>query len=723
MESSVTVASYGQVFTEEDERWLRLGAGLLVRPTAPCRIHTWDPENGKATPASDLSAEEAMRLPAAVVAEHRSSIAMLDLDPPSQPLEPDAVPEDRRVAAWAATLMGVVVVVTGSGSSAYGVDALNGVAMTPTRRYSQAYVDLIAAKLGHRKVARLGGWGRTLVSAGYKPWHPAGLTKVRGILDHGGRFVPMDAQAVEALIGRTQPVSTGRLAALLTEHGVRADEREARLLLHFEVDEAPTRSPREWFESLSAAHQDLVCTTGEGWDPSDRGSRHQGEMSVIDALVARDATVGDVYCFLDAFRIGDRMKNERRQGGRVVTRRSAGGRRRHVRRAVKRARAWLESGGGDRRARLGRTGLATIEAAWVVAVPPEQRVALAVLAATCVRLDRAMVGLSQMQLELLTAMDGGAVMAALRAHPCVREVQTGSKMRGATVWEIVAPTDELARTGGMPTWRGVADVAGSDLAAAGILAGRERATAILIVAMMYDGREVGRAQVADATWKTVKQADNALAVLVEAGVADRQDGRYRLVTELWILAIELGVHGKVELKRAVRGLRSARSDERWAEAEARYEASRDEYDLETAGEPAAVLWEDETLADDDPLREVVAVWDLCADLPDGVDEGAVGQGAIRLAQLARDVARDDLAFACDLVELAGDVASVWASAHATGTGFAPSAAMLVAVAEQVIVGQRGAARELGDWSRLAASAGIAGAAWLGPLVARSEAAA
>lgn len=109
MESSVAVAAHREAFTEEDERWLRIATGLLVRPAARCRIQVWDPEDGKVTPASDLSAREAMRLPAAVVAEHRSSIAMLDLDPPSEPLAPGSVPEDRQVAAWAASLLGVVL--------------------------------------------------------------------------------------------------------------------------------------------------------------------------------------------------------------------------------------------------------------------------------------------------------------------------------------------------------------------------------------------------------------------------------------------------------------------------------------------------------------------------------------------------------------------------------------------------------------------------------------
>lgn len=529
------------ILTGTQTGWLDLAVDLLADGgSGPSRVHGWVDGRVRSI-SSTRKARDAIRAGECVIALHPATTVFADLD--------DAAAA-RAVGAVTAAL-GLVAVVSPSGAVRDGFVALSAFVPCPSAEHAAALTAAVAGIVGDRRVARTGGWARTLLSPGFKPTHAPGHPASGGLLAADGAFVQTDAATARAALTTAAPLPVEALDDVVRAHG--GAPAATTVVGGTEALGVPTATVGELLAALSPDLREVAGTDGAGYGCAVPGSRSEGEMAVVCALVRRGVTAADLLAVLAATPLGTRMRE-----------RARGRHSRYVTRLHWQAVKFIarDSGVG-----VARVPEAVLAAGWALAVPAAQRVVFAVLAVACERAGRGVVGLSRRQLEEATGLDHRTAVDALRAHPAVEEVAVGSGLGIATTWRPVMPPAGASTVAGLPTPATVADVAGSDIVAAGVLGAHHRATAIVVAAALTE-TPATRRDLARVAGVHADRVTTVLRRLADAGIATRADRcRWSIDQPLWLHAVETGVAGVVDSRRA-------RNAERRASAEVAFEVER-----------------------------------------------------------------------------------------------------------------------------------------------------
>lgn len=524
-------------------------------------VHEWDAGASRRTERwVRESPREAHAKGRTVAPEYPPTTVTVDLDAPDSPVE--GAPPRWAAAERAARVLGLTVVAAPSGSEAHGVRSMTGVVVSPSLEHAQGYVLLLETFAGVRGLARAGGRNRTLGGWRDKPHHSR-VYDLGGVLVPGGAWERRTTDELREIVARPSYVPSGQVDALLRVNGagravagpVPIPEGDGTI---DEMRDALTRfRTRDGRPLLEVAD-----SNGEGYDTQDPTSRHQGEGAVITALVRRGYGAQAIQAFLDTHEIGGRMRHERLAGGRVVHR-SPAAQAKHVRRAVRNAAALVAATGGARRsAQIDADTGCVLSQAWAAPCTHEARVTFAVLALVAERAGRTQVELAQLDLELLTGMDGWDALQALRSHPCVDEVMPGDRDGTPTMWQIRAPRVTPAPSPvHAPGWDAVAEAAGSAVVAGGGVGRTHRAHTALVLATIRDLALKPR-EIATAIDSTPERVGRVLQRLAAAELTERRAGaRHRLVVPLWLGAMATGTADHTERKASVVAARRERRQE------------------------------------------------------------------------------------------------------------------------------------------------------------------
>lgn len=656
------------------------GLDLTVNPdSAPTTlVHVWDAKSGKrAERRLAMSPREAHAAGHTVVPQYPPTTVTVDLDAPESPV--DGVPPEWREAWRAADVLGLTVVVAESGTVRHGVRSHTAVVVAHTAEHAVGYLRLLEVFTGKRGLARVGACNRTLLSWRDKPQHSETYA-MGGVLGEGGAPERRTVAELRVISATPSYVPAAQVAALLAVNGVR--ERVAGPVPLPDGD----GTVEEMAAVLARPRQggrpcllDVAQATGAGYNSKDPDSRHQGEMAVITALVRAGYGVGAIQDFLTVHAIGDRMRKEHLEDGRIVLRRPSE-QRNHVKRAVRAAAQLVASTGGMRTGLVATGDVAeTLTAAWAIPMSHDQRVAFAVLATVAARHGRLDVQLGQLDLELLVGFDGADAMDALRSHPCVDVAVPGSFLGSPTTWRITAPrVVSVDAPVHAPSWEAVAEAAGSPVVAGGGVGNRYHPHTALVLATIRD-IALKRGEIAEAIGSTPERVGRVLERLAEADLTKRQPGaRHRLVMPLWVGAMATGTAEHGDRKRAtVADRREKRRDVLEGLREAHQQRS-----VALAGDPGvadAWVFDDLVMIEaDDPRAPLVAAY--IGD-PDDDGSGPVHPGVAALVEHAIDAAGGQLDMAAHWMRTASQAVEAWVVARA---GNDVTVASSITVALQVL---------------------------------------
>ena len=631
--------------------WQQLGLDLTSDPDgAPSTlVHVWDRPAGR-------RAERRVKLPPR--AAHAAGYTVAPLYPATTVTVDLDAPEERAdgapavwAAAWrAANLLGLTVLAAPSGTERNGFAAQTGVVVAHTAEHAAGFVRALAVWTGVNGIGRVGVCNRTLLGWRDKPSHSQ-VYSTGGVLVEGGRWEPRTAEEARVIAARPSHVPAAQVDALLAVNGVHAGT-DAPVVVP--DGDGTIGEMRELLDRHRPGGRPTLLATamtdGAGYNADEPASRHQGEAAVIARLVRAGYGTTAIQEFLAAHPIGARM----REAG------TAHGQHAHVRRQVERA-AKLIARTGEVKATAPRNALGVnvrdaLASAWAVPVGHEARVAFAVLASTVAREGRLTVSLGQLDLELLTGMDGCDAMEALRAHPCVDYV-TGSRVGVPTEWTVTSPqTVATAAPLHAPGWEAVASTAGSPVVAGGGVGRRHRAHTALVLASIRDVA-LKPAEIATAIESSPDRVGRALNRLAGAGLTAKQPGaRHRVVVPLWIGAMATGTaeHG-IRKAAAVADRRAKRHEELAAQRAAFARRS----DARTAGPSAAVVLDDTVAVDlDDPRWPVITAY-----VGDASIGGAVHRGLLAVVDYVLERAGGDVDVAVARMSAAADPVSAWVAAR------------------------------------------------------------
>lgn len=638
------------------------GLDLTVNPegAATTLVHVCDPRTGKRSERwLAMSPREAHAAGHTVVPQYPNTTVTIDLDAPESPV--DGVPPEWREAWRAANVLGLTVLVAESGTVRHGVHSRTGVVVAHSPEHALGYLRLLEAFTGKRGLARIGACNRTLGSWRDKPQHSQEY-EMGGVLGDGGAPRQRTVEELRLIAATPSYVPAAQVAAILAVNGVR----------ELVAGPVPVPDGDGTIEEMCAVLArprpngrpcllDVADTTGVGYSPSDPTSRHQGEMAVITALVRAGYGVGAIQDFLTSYAIGDRMREEHLENGRIVLRKVVD-QRQHVNRAVLTAAQLVARTGGMQLAFAGTTAVTeTLTAAWAVPVSFDQRVVFAVLATIAARLGRCDVQLGQLDLELLAGIDGSDAMDALRTHPCVDVAVPGSILGEPTTWRITAP--RLAPVDAplhAPGWEAVAEAAGSPVVAGGGVGDRYHAHTALVLATIKD-IALRRGEIAVAIASSPERVGRTLARVAEATITESQPGaRHRVAVPLWVGAMATGTAEHGDRKRGVVAARRSKRREVLTGLRATFQLRA----VAFAGDPGiadAVTFDDLVMIEaDDPRAPLVAAY-----LGDPLDDGSgrVHPGLAALVDYAIEAAGGDLDVAAQWMTVAYEVVQAWVLAR------------------------------------------------------------